>query len=305
MKQLDLFGFWEQPEQQEKIAPPSVKKEDTLSAVESNTPTVNAVVKATDEEPLATSDVTDTSQDDSKDVFINEDNLYASDTAAFVETAPVEDIILASIEPHDAVAATEEPETPVEDLVTNKTEDKAEARISSSIVFEDDKIAVKVKLKPQPKVTEEPAPEVVKTPEKRPILVVVKKRGRKSFKEIDAELDLVEVPDDEMLFEKQYYAISQVAKWFHVNTSLVRYWENEFDILKPRKNRKGDRLFRPEDVKNLQVIYYLLRQRKFSIEGAKKYLKENRKSADTNVQLIQSLTKFRSFLLELKANLGA
>jgi DNA-binding transcriptional MerR regulator len=130
-----------------------------------------------------------------------------------------------------------------------------------------------------------------------------KKRGRKSFKEIDAELDLVNVPDDDALYEKQYYPISTVAGWFNVNTSLLRYWENEFDILRPRKNRKGDRLFRPEDVKNLQVIYYLLRQRKFTIEGAKEYLKANRKKADTQTQLVQSLTKFRSFLLELKAHL--
>jgi DNA-binding transcriptional MerR regulator len=130
------------------------------------------------------------------------------------------------------------------------------------------------------------------------------KRGRKSFKEIDAEIDTVELPDDEILFQKQYYAISEVAKWFNVNNSLLRYWENEFDILKPRKTRKGDRLFRPEDVKNLQVIYYLLRQRKFTIEGAKEYLKNNKTKADTNVQLINALTKFRGFLLELRANLG-
>ena len=87
-----------------------------------------------------------------------------------------------------------------------------------------------------------------------------------------------------------------MAKWFNVNTSLLRFWENEFDILKPRKNRKGDRLFRPEDVKNLQVIHHLLRQRKFSIEGAKKYIKQNKSKAEVNIQLIQSLTKFRSFL---------
>lgn len=131
------------------------------------------------------------------------------------------------------------------------------------------------------------------------------KRGRKSFKDIDAELALVEVPADEELFTKMYYPISVVAKWFNVNTSLLRFWENEFDILKPRKNRKGDRMFRPEDVKNLQVIYHLLRQRKFSIEGAKKYIKQNKSQVDVNLQLIQSLTKFRSFLLEIKANLGA
>jgi len=131
------------------------------------------------------------------------------------------------------------------------------------------------------------------------------KRGRKSFKEMDADIVMVEVPDDEILFQKKYYAISEVAQWFHVNASLLRFWENEFDILKPRKTRKGDRLFRPEDVKNLQLIYFLLRQRKFSIEGAKQYLKENKKKADVQMQLIQSLTKFRAFLLEWKANLGA
>ena len=99
--------------------------------------------------------------------------------------------------------------------------------------------------------------------------------------------------------------MGEVAKWFHVNQSLLRYWENEFDILKPRKTRKGDRLFRPEDIKNLQLIYFLLRHRKFSIEGAKQYLKDNRQKADLHMQLIQSLTKFRSFLLEVKVNLGA
>jgi len=142
-------------------------------------------------------------------------------------------------------------------------------------------------------------------PLKKETKVIRGRRGRKSFKDIDAEIGLVEVPDDAELFQKLNYPISQVAKWFNVNTSLLRFWENEFDILKPRKNRKGDRLFRPEDVKNLQVIYYLLRQRKFSIEGAKKYLKQNKSRAEVNIQLIQSLTKFRSFLLEMKANLGA
>lgn len=131
------------------------------------------------------------------------------------------------------------------------------------------------------------------------------KRGRKSFKDMDADIVMVDVPEDEILYQKQYYAISEVAKWFHVNQSLLRFWENEFPILKPRKTRKGDRLFRPEDIKNLQLIYYLLRQRKFSIEGARQYLKENKKKADAQMQIIQSLTKFRAFLLEWRANLGA
>ena len=129
------------------------------------------------------------------------------------------------------------------------------------------------------------------------------KRGRKSFKEMDAEADLIDVPDELVLKQKLYYPISEVASWFKVNTSLLRFWENEFDILQPRKTRKGDRLFRVEDIKNLQLIYFLLRQRKFSIDGAKHYLKNNKKEADTQAQLTQSLTKFKSFLLALKKNL--
>ncbi|HRH47864.1 MAG TPA: MerR family transcriptional regulator [Panacibacter sp.] len=135
--------------------------------------------------------------------------------------------------------------------------------------------------------------------------ITTSKRGRMSFKEMDADLVMVEVPEDAVLFQKQYYGMREVAKWFHVNQSLLRYWENEFDILKPRKTRKGDRLFRPEDIKNLELIYFLLRQRKFSLEGAKQYLKENKQKADVHMQLMQSLTKFRSFLLEWKAILSA
>ncbi len=131
------------------------------------------------------------------------------------------------------------------------------------------------------------------------------KRGRKSFKEMNLDVALLEVPDDETLAQKQYYSITEVAEWFHVNASLLRFWENEFDILKPRKNRKGDRLFRPEDIKNLRIIYYLLRQQKYSMEGAKQFLKDNRKKAEMQTQLVETLTKFRSFLLELKSNLGA
>lgn len=132
----------------------------------------------------------------------------------------------------------------------------------------------------------------------------IRKRGRKSFKEMDLDATLVDVPDDEILYQKQYYSITEVAKWFHVNSSLLRFWENEFSILKPRKNKKGDRLFRPEDIKNLQVIYYLLRQKKYTIDGARKYLKANKATADKHVQVMQSLSKFKKFLLEIKASIS-
>ncbi len=131
---------------------------------------------------------------------------------------------------------------------------------------------------------------------------VAGKRGRRSLKDSALQADLVQVPEDEVLFKKQYYSIGEVATMFRENQSLIRYWETEFDILQPRKNRKGDRFFRPVDIKNLLMIYDLLRRRKFTIEGAKDYLKKNKK-AEEKFAVIQSLQKLKGFLLELKANL--
>jgi DNA-binding transcriptional MerR regulator len=137
---------------------------------------------------------------------------------------------------------------------------------------------------------------------KRPLATAVGKRGRKSIKEIESRVDLVQVPEDEELFKKQYYTIGEVAMMFSEKQSLIRYWESEFDILQPRKNRKGDRYFRPIDIKNLVLIYDLLRRRKFTIDGARDFLKKNKK-AEERFALIQSLQKLRGFLQELRSNL--
>lgn len=110
------------------------------------------------------------------------------------------------------------------------------------------------------------------------------------------------IPNDEELYNKQYYTMGQVSAMFQINQSMLRYWENEFDILKPKKNRKGDRYFRPEDVKNIELIFDLLKRRKFTIEGAKKYLKENTKKADA-FAAVQSLEKIKAFLIQLKGRL--
>lgn len=127
-------------------------------------------------------------------------------------------------------------------------------------------------------------------------------RGRMKLSEMKAEADKVEIPDDKVLFEKSYYSIGVVSEMFKVNQSLIRYWENEFSILKPKKNKKGDRYFRPEDVKNLKLIYQLLRERKYTIEGAREFLKKN-KNAEEKFELVESLKGIKSFLNELKANL--
>lgn len=102
---------------------------------------------------------------------------------------------------------------------------------------------------------------------------------------------------------KLYYTIGEVAEMFDVKTSTIRFWENEFSILKPRKNKKGNRLFTPKDIENLNIIIHLLKDRKFTIEGAKKKLKENKNDIVNDIALIDSLKRVRQFLVELKENL--
>ncbi len=139
-----------------------------------------------------------------------------------------------------------------------------------------------------------PAPLVPKQPSKR---------GRMSLKEVEATADLIEIPDDEALFQKQYYTIGQVSEMFHVNHSLIRMWSNEFDaFLQTKKNKKGDRYFRPEDIKTLEFIHHLLRHRKFTTQGARDFLKKN-KNADERFAVIQAMQKIKGFLLEIKASL--
>src|SRR5699024_2240225 len=126
-------------------------------------------------------------------------------------------------------------------------------------------------------------------------------RGRKSLSDA-YDVEVLGAISRKKL-DKQYYGIGEVAEMFHVKTSLIRYWDNEFPILKPRKNRKGDRLFRPEDIRNLQLIYHLLRERKFTIEGAKKQLNEDKRVTERNFEMVQSLQKVKQFLVELKSRL--
>ncbi|MBC7687195.1 MAG: MerR family transcriptional regulator [Aquabacterium sp.] len=127
-------------------------------------------------------------------------------------------------------------------------------------------------------------------------------RGRKSLKDMCAGADLIEVPDDAVLYQKMYYSIGKVAEMFKVNQSLIRMWENEFDVLKPKKNGKGDRLFRPEDIKNIQLIYHLMREKKYTMEGAKDFIKNNKRATE-KFQIIEALKRIKGFLNELKANL--
>lgn len=103
--------------------------------------------------------------------------------------------------------------------------------------------------------------------------------------------------------EKLYYSIGEVAAAFSVNTSLIRFWEKEFDALKPKKNAKGNRKFTPEDIKNLELIYHLVKERGFTLEGAKTHLKENKKETITKYDMIRKLEGIKAQLVALKDQL--
>lgn len=103
--------------------------------------------------------------------------------------------------------------------------------------------------------------------------------------------------------QKMFYSIGEVARMFKLNTSHIRFWEKQFDILKPKKNKKGNRLFTKEDVDNLHTIYHLVKERGFTLEGAKKKLKQNKGEVINSVEMVKSLKKIKSFLLEMKESL--
>jgi DNA-binding transcriptional MerR regulator len=103
--------------------------------------------------------------------------------------------------------------------------------------------------------------------------------------------------------DKRYYSIGEVAKAFGVNASLIRFWDSEFDILKPKKNAKGNRMFTPEDVKNLQLIFHLVKERGFTLEGAKTHLKEGQKKTLDKFDIINKLKGIKLELTNIKNNL--
>ena len=103
--------------------------------------------------------------------------------------------------------------------------------------------------------------------------------------------------------EKRYYGIGEVARAFDVNTSLIRFWEKEFDVLQPKKNAKGNRKFTPQDIRNLELIYHLVKERGFTLEGAKLHLKENRQKTMYTFEIIRKLERVKSELIKIKEQL--
>ncbi len=103
----------------------------------------------------------------------------------------------------------------------------------------------------------------------------------------------IELPD------KLYYSIGEVAKAFDVNASLIRFWEKEFDVISPKRNKKGNRFFTPQDIKNFKLIYHLVKERGYTLEGAKQVLDEH-DDIKEELELIQRLELIRSELVKLK-----
>ncbi len=112
------------------------------------------------------------------------------------------------------------------------------------------------------------------------------------------------MPYKEKEIEKVYYSIGEVAKMFNVNTSLIRFWEKEFDIITPQKNKKGNRLFTKEDVDNFYIIFHLVKERGYTLQGAKEKLKDNKEETIQNIEMVKSLNKIKKFLIEIKEELS-
>ena len=104
------------------------------------------------------------------------------------------------------------------------------------------------------------------------------------------------MPYKEKEIEKKYFTIGEVADELGVATSLIRFWEGEFDIIKPKKNRKGNRQFTKEDIRNVKLIYYLVKEKGFTLQGARDFIKNDVEAASNKVELIESLKRVRNFL---------
>jgi len=111
------------------------------------------------------------------------------------------------------------------------------------------------------------------------------------------------MPYKERKIEKVYYSIGEVAEMFEVNTSLIRFWEKEFDIIKPKKNKKGNRLFTRRDIDNFHLIFHLVKERGLTLKGAQKKLKDNKDETTHNFEIIKSLKEIKDQLLEIKDSL--
>ncbi|MFN6944417.1 MAG: MerR family transcriptional regulator [Cytophagaceae bacterium] len=108
------------------------------------------------------------------------------------------------------------------------------------------------------------------------------------------------MPYKEKDIEKKYYTIGEVADMFKVATSLIRFWESEFDTIRPRKNSKGNRQYTKEDIEQIKLVYHLVKERGYTLQGANEIIKAKKNKAMDNLELVKSLEKIKAFLVELR-----
>lgn len=111
------------------------------------------------------------------------------------------------------------------------------------------------------------------------------------------------MPYKEREINKLYYTMGEVSAMFGVNPSQIRFYEKEFDVLRPKKNKKGNRLFTQEDISNLKIIFNLVKDKGYTLQGARDYLKSNKSEAKENQRVIDSLERLKSFLVEVRDSL--
>src|ERR1700760_2653286 len=123
------------------------------------------------------------------------------------------------------------------------------------------------------------------------------------FSKLDFNKLHLHMPYKEREINKMYYTMGEVSAMFDVNTSLIRFYEKEFDVLQPKKNKKGNRLFTPEDIENLKIIFHLIRDKGYTLNGAKEHMKNDSTDTRDAQKVITSLENLKSFLLEVRDQL--
>ena len=104
--------------------------------------------------------------------------------------------------------------------------------------------------------------------------------------------------------EKIYYSIGEVSKIIGISTSKIRFWEKEFDSIKPKKNKKGNRIFNKKELNKLKLIHHLLKEKKYTIDGAKKKMRKNPEKTETHQKVIENLKKIKAEIIEIRKNLN-
>ena len=282
-EQLDLFGGPPKPPKKIREEAPALVPTSQLPAEETEAPALESIAEAEIEAPTSTSTPLVSSEDEPMEDEVDEwpetdawppvEEIHEAHTST-PHPAPVSEVI-AWMAPHDLPKET-----------TLNDEESAAADEDNTGDYPNH-----LELIP---ITDETIVMANKADNTTPTLGTTESEKWAP--------DAMNVPPDELLFKRQYYSMRETAAMFDISHSMLRYWENEFDILQPRKNKKGDRYFRPADVKNLQLIYHLLKVRRFTIEGAREYLRSHHKALD-GFELIKKLEKIKLFLHELKAHL--